>query len=106
MMHFPSVSGFQRCQSGLKSGGSAWVKKFRFSREIFEKCRFFQAVLQTKNIDFSRQLFEKFRFFRQFHKKFRFSRKELAIYSYFWANYSISLQTSPLSNIPPVHDKI
>jgi len=28
------------------------------------------------------------------------------IYSYFWVNYSIPLQMSPLSNILPVHDKI
>ena len=32
--------------------------------------------------------------------------QKLAIYSYFWANYSISLQKSPLLNIVPVHDKI
>ena len=36
---------WQQRQSGLKSGGS-WtqVKKFRFSRKIFEKFRFFQAI--------------------------------------------------------------
>jgi len=41
-----------------------------------------------------------------FTKKFRFFRQKLAIDSYFWANYSISLQKSPLSNILPVHHKI
>src|SRR6218665_939901 len=34
------------------------------------------------------------------------SRQKLAIYNYFWANYFISIQKSPLSNILPVHDKI
>jgi len=31
--------------------GRSWtrVKKFRFSRKIFEKFRFFQAISQTKN---------------------------------------------------------
>jgi len=49
----------QRCQSGLKSGGS-WiqVKKFGFSRKISEKFGFFQAIL--KKINFSGQIFEKF----------------------------------------------
>jgi len=50
--------------------------------------------------------------FRQFHKQFRvfrqtfpndlffpFIQTKLAIYSYFWANYSISLQKSLLSDI-------
>jgi len=53
------------------------------------------------------------RFFRQFYKKFYFSGKNFRmtlllqnfrypykighLYSYFWANYSISLQNSPLS---------
>src|SRR6218665_847657 len=31
---------------------------------------------------------------------------KMAIYSYFLANYSISLQKSSLSNILPVHDKV
>ena len=70
-----------------------------------KKNRFLQVILHTK-IDFSRQISEKFRFFGQFHKKIQFPRQKLAIYSYFWANYSISLQKSPLSNILPVHDKI
>ena len=45
-------------------------------------------------------------FFRLFHKKFLLSRQKLAIYSYFWPDYSISLQKSPLSNMLPVHYKI
>src|SRR6218665_1015723 len=87
-------------------------QKFRFSKKICKTFLFFQAILK-KSI-FSRQISEKIRFFRQFHKQFRFSRHKLAICSYFWANYSISLQKSPLSNIlyivrynnilPPVHD--
>src|SRR6218665_445214 len=44
-------------------------------------------------------------FFRQL-KKIDFPSKKLSIYSYLWANYSISLQKLPLSNILPVHDKI
>jgi len=107
-----------------------------FSRKIYEKFRFFQAIL--KKTRFSRNISQKFRFcFRQFHKKstflskfaknfdffsgnfmqnfdfswqisekYRFPKQKLAIYSYFWANYSISLQKSPLSNILPLHDKI
>src|SRR6218665_3980327 len=69
-----------------------------------------------RNFDFSRQIFKKFRFFQANFKKIsifsgnlkqiQFSRQKLLIYSYFWANYSISLQKSPLSNTFPVHDKI
>ena len=86
----------QRRQSGLKSGGS-WirVKKSIFSRQISEKFRFFQAF-SRKISDFSWQIFEKFQFFPAIFKKFRFSRQKLLIYSYFWANYSISLQKSSL----------
>ena len=54
---------------------------------------FFQVISQ-KNFDFSRQIiYTEFRFFGQFHKKLRFSRQKLAIYSNFWANYSISIQS-------------
>jgi len=59
----------------------------------------------SKNFDFFRQIFEKFRYFLAILKEIRFSRQKLLIYSYFWANYYISLQKSPLSNILPVHDK-
>src|SRR6218665_3903011 len=67
-----------------------------------------------KKFDFYRQIFEKFqfKFFRQFYKrmssfagkfpkilivfrqlkKFDFPSKKLSIYSYLWANYSISSQ--------------
>src|SRR6218665_2809238 len=48
---------------------------------------------------------EIFDFFRKYYK-IRFSRQKLLIYSDFWANYSISFQKSPLSNILPVHDNI
>jgi len=96
-------------------------KKNPFSRQIFEKFRFLQAISQKisdfpgkflKISIFSRQIFEKFRFFQANFQKisifsgnfftFRFSRQKLLIYCYFWANYSISLQKSPLSNILPV----
>jgi len=80
------MSIVQRRQSGLKSGEVEDPgKKFDFSRQIFENFDFFQA-LSYKNFDFFMQ--------------------KLVIYSYFWANYSISLQNSPLSNILPVHDKL
>src|SRR6218665_804188 len=64
----------QRRQSGLKSEGSwARVKKFRFSRKISEKFRFFQAISQTKN-RFLGKISEKFRFFPgNFTKYFDFS---------------------------------
>src|SRR6218665_3727023 len=117
----------QRRQSCLKSGGCGsgsrnfdflgkFTKNFDFFRQLFsqridflgqisEKFLFLSGNF-TKNFDFSRQISEKYRFFRQFHKKFRFSKQKLGIYSYFWANYSISPQKSPLSNILPVHDEI
>jgi len=76
----------QRRQSGLKSGGVVDPGK---------KIRFFHANF-TKDFNFS----------GNFTKRFRFSRQRLAIYSNFWANYFISLQKSPLSNMLPVHDKI
>src|SRR6218665_3872987 len=86
----------------------------RFSREISEKFRFFQELSQKnqffgahlRRISTFRQFHKKFRFSRQISQKYRFSRQQLAICSYFWANYSISLQKSPLSNILPVHDNI
>src|SRR6218665_432234 len=54
-----SCQNFQRRQSGLKSGGS-WirVKKFRFSREISEKFRFFQAIIFIKKSIFRTNLFQ------------------------------------------------
>src|SRR6218665_2979506 len=68
------------------------VKKFDFYTQISEKFQFFQAILQ-KNINFCRQISEKFDFFRQL-KKFDFPSKKFSIYSYLWANYSISLQSN------------
>jgi len=90
-------------------------QKFRFSRKISQKCRFCFRQFHKK-IDFSGQISKKFRFFSgnfiqnfnfswQISEKYRFFRQKLAIYSYFWANYSISLQKSPPSNILPVHDQ-
>src|SRR6218665_2618037 len=66
------------------------TKIIDFSRQISEKFRFFQVILQNK-FDFSRQISQKFRFLGNFTKKIPFSRQQLAIYSYFWVNYSISL---------------
>ena len=81
-----STKDVQRCQSGLKSG---------------------KVVDPGKKIDFSRQIFENFDFFQALsHNFFYFFRQKLVICSYFWANYSTSLQKSPLSNILPVHDKL
>src|SRR6218665_3538712 len=95
----------------LGSAASIWfeiwglrVNKISFFQANFREISIFSGNL-TKKFDFSRQIFRKFRVFRQL-KKIGFSRQKLLIYSYFWANYSISLQKSPLSNILPVHDKI
>ena len=76
-------------------------KKCDFSRQISEKSNFRPFHQRNR---FSRQL----QFFRKSQKEIWFSRQKWAIYSYFEANYSISLQKSPLSNIHvlPVHDKI
>ena len=109
----------------LKGRGSG-QQNFDFSRQISEKFRIFQAISRKMSIIpgkflknfkffqahlwkisiFSGNFSNNFDFFRQFLKNFDFSRQKLLIYSYFWANYSISLQKSPLSNILPVHDKI
>jgi len=60
-----------------------------------------------KKFDFSRQIFYKKNCSGNF-KKFRFSRQKLAIYSYFWINYSISLQSHHFWTyfMVHVHDKI
>src|SRR6218665_1808272 len=105
-------------------------KKFDFLLNFPKKFRYFEAISEKINI--SGQIFDflkKFQVISQkfliFHGKFpktfdflgdfteifdfRFARKKLVIYSYFWPNYCISLQKSPLSNILPVqcvHDKI
>jgi len=47
----------------------------------------------TQKIRFSRQISEKFRYYKAISQELRFSREKLAIYSYFWANYSMSLQS-------------
>jgi len=60
----------------------------------------------TKQLDFPGKFLKNFNFLGNFTKNVDFTVKKLAIYSYFWANYFISLQKSPLSNILPVHNKI
>src|SRR6218665_34014 len=96
----------QRRQSGLKSGGvvdpgqkislftGKFPKNFDFFRQ-FHKSRFFQANFRKISI-----------FSGNFITNLDFPGKKLDIYSYFWENYSISRQKSPLSKILPVHDKI
>ena len=95
----------QRRQSGLKSWGS-WIRVNKisiFPGKFLRNFDLFQAISKiisivpgnlSKNFIFSGNL-----------RKNRFSRQKLLIYSYFWANYFISLQKSPLSNILPVHNK-
>src|SRR6218665_3800328 len=57
-----------------------------------------EVVDPGKKIDFSRQIFENLDFFQALsHTNFHIFRQKLVIYSCFWANYSISLQKSPLS---------
>src|SRR6218665_2050236 len=58
------------------------------------------------SFDFYRKISKKIDFFMQFHKKIRFSRQKLVIYSNFCENYTISIQRSLLSNILPVHDNM
>jgi len=61
-----------------------------FLKQIFEKLRFFEADFKeistfqanSKKFDFCKQIFEKIRFFRQLLETFRFSRQKLLIYSY------------------------
>src|SRR6218665_3278542 len=71
-------------------GGVDPGKKIGFLQANLRKISIFQASLQ-KNIEFSKQISENFDFFKQL-KKFDFPSKKLSIYSYLWANYSISLQ--------------
>src|SRR6218665_3069033 len=66
------------------------VKNYRFLQANFRKISIFQAILQ-KNIELCRQISENFDFFRQL-EKFDCPSKKLSMYSYLWANYSISLQ--------------
>src|SRR6218665_846017 len=123
--NFPKNFDFFR-QFHKKSIFQGTLKKISIFRQFHKKSRFSRKISQNfrvrfrqfhKKIDFSSQICEKFQFFSgnfiqnsdfswQISEKYRFSRQKLAIYSYFWANYSISLQKSPLSNILPVHDKI
>jgi len=76
-------------------------KKMSIFQANFQKISIFQAISQRKfNFDLSRQISKKCRFFQTISPNFSFKTK-LAIYSCFWANYSISLQKSPLLNILP-----
>ena len=76
-----------RRQSGLKSGVVHPSRKnFNFWVNFTKK-----SVFQTKISEWP---------------LFPFKQSKLAIYSYFWAYYYISIQKSPLSNILPVHDTI
>src|SRR6218665_437186 len=83
-----------------------------------QKISHFPAISQN-NFDLSRQISEDFDFCQAISSKklnfpgknfgmtpFPFIQTKLVIYSYFWPNYSISLQRSLLSNILPVHDQI
>ena len=90
-------------------------QNFNFSRQISKKFSFFQSVSQKIfrffqanfwKISIFSGKFLKNRFFQAILKKIWFSTQKLLLCSYFWANYSISLQKSPLLNILPVHDKI
>src|SRR6218665_623830 len=63
-----------------------------------------------KNLNFFRQFYKRISSFAgkfpkilifSGNKKIDFPSQKKSIYSYLWANYSISLQKSPLSNILP-----
>src|SRR6218665_1591252 len=98
----------QRRQPGSKSKGrGSGSKNFRFFQANFREISIiFFWQFHKKFLFFQANFPKNFDFFRHFYKIFRFSRQNLPIYSYFWANYSRSLQKSPLLNILPVHDKI
>ena len=104
---FFQLTVHQRRQSGLKSGGrGSGSTKFILFQANFQEISIFSGNFPQKSSIFSDKFSKYFDFFKQFLKKIWFSRQKLLIYSYFWANYSISLQKSPLSNILPVHDKV
>src|SRR6218665_3363880 len=84
------------------TAASNWFEIWGVVDPGLKKIRFFHANFRQISI-FSGN-FTKVSIFSNL-KISRFSRQKLAIYSYFWANYYISLQKSPLSNILPVHDK-
>src|SRR6218665_1942847 len=82
------LPGFGRAVASIwfETWGS-WIrlKKCRFFRQISEKFLFFQAISQKNSIFLKISTFS-----GTFRKKSIFQAK-LAIYGYFWANYSISL---------------
>ena len=85
----------------FKSEGS-WIRvnKISIFQAKFREILIFSGNF-TKNFDF-RGIFLNFDFSGNCFLKIPFSRQKLLIYSHFWANYSISLQKSPLSGILPV----
>src|SRR6218665_3182448 len=101
---FPRNFDFFQAISQKNGFSGKFLKNFDFSGKFF-----------FTNLGFSKEILEKFRFFSgKFSKEFKFFRQlkkpifqaKLLISSYFWVNYSIYLQKSPLSNILPVHDTI
>jgi len=111
-----TIDSWQRCQSGLKSGvvdpgqqnfgfSGKFLRNFDFFRQFHKNLQFSQANV-WKNSIFQANFWNISNFAGKFKKSIDFSRQKLLIYSNFWANYSTSLQKSPLSNILPVHDII
>src|SRR6218665_2038082 len=81
----------QRRQSGLKSEGS-WIRVQKISISTGKFPRNFNFFRQFyKRISSFAGKFPKILIFQAI-KKFDFPSKKLSIYSYLWANYSISLQ--------------
>ena len=72
--------------------------KFQFFHSNFRKFRFFSGNF-TQKLDFFQANFQNISLFHAISPKISIFRQKLVIYSYFWTNYSISLQKSPLSNI-------
>src|SRR6218665_369980 len=106
----------------MRPAASFWFEIWKIGGSGSKKFRFFHAnvlkisIFTGKNFDFSRQISENSRFFSGKHfrmtcfshllQNVRLSRKKLPFTTKFWANYSISLEKSQLSNILSVHDKI
>src|SRR6218665_960306 len=110
---FPCISGMQRRQSGLKSGGGRrsglknsifqdkFPRNFDFSGNFTTEFRFLSCNFTKIILSFFRQSSEKFRFFRQF-KFFQIFRAKFEIYSYFYAKlfyFSSKVTTFEQSNI-------
>src|SRR6218665_1254138 len=67
-------------------------KKNRFLKANFRKISILSGNF-TKEYRILQANFRKFQFFQAI-KKIRFSKQNIYIYSYLWANYSISLQSN------------